>query len=352
MAVLWLNYNSMKILNNIVIPSLKSVLGLERGPYEQITVVIDGGSTDGSDLKLREYIKGSSNAFFVKSPSNEGYAGNMNFGYNYAVSQLGADYVVFLNNDFIVRPSSLRRMYEWLINNGYAGVQGLELAPNNTIGNAGMLHDEFAMVISICSGYTTSECDVSRPYKITFAIGSYMLYAVDAINEMPEKTPFITETFAGFDDNYLGLMMWNKGFTISYVPVEEGIHYGSATTRSIYGQEFKQMTTHQGMKTRIALWENMKCKHQTLFNIYRRRIYIMYKLSGKDYLRRSVKEGLELARIVRNKAGIIDLEKAVHIEFLKTYYVMRAFLPRTSSLITLDTHINYLNRYIKIPKLS
>lgn len=104
-VVLWLNYNSMKILNDIVIPSLKSILNLERGPYEQTILIIDGGSTDGSDLKLGELIKGGlNNAILIKSPRNEGgYAGNMNFGYKYAVGQLGADYVVFLNNDFIVR---------------------------------------------------------------------------------------------------------------------------------------------------------------------------------------------------------------------------------------------------------
>ncbi len=103
-VVLWLNYNSMKILNDIVIPSLKSILNLERGPYEQTILIIDGGSTDGSDLKLGELIKGG---LIMRSSLNHlemrGYAGNMNFGYKYAVGQLGADYVVFLNNDFIVR---------------------------------------------------------------------------------------------------------------------------------------------------------------------------------------------------------------------------------------------------------
>ena len=274
-VVLWLNYNSMKILNDIVIPSLKSVLNLERGPYEQKILIIDGGSTDGSDSKLSELIKGLNDVILIKSPKNEGYAGNMNFGYKYAVDQLGADYVAFLNNDFIVRSDSLRRMYEWLTKNGYAGVQGLELTPSNTIGNAGMFHDEFAMVMSICNGYAVKDCDVSRPYPITFAIGSYMLYSVDAISKMPDKMPFITETFAGFDDNYLGLMMWNKGFKVSYVPVEEGVHYGSATTKSIYKERFLQETTRQGMKTRIALWENMRCKLQTLFNIYKWKVYTL-----------------------------------------------------------------------------
>ncbi|WP_069808301.1 glycosyltransferase family 2 protein [Vulcanisaeta thermophila] len=81
--------------------------------------------------------------------------------------------------------------------------------------------------------YSISDCPLDEPYYITFPIGSYMLYSVDAINKMPDKLPFIPETFAGFDDNYLGLMMWNRGFRVAYVPVKEGIHYGSATTRHI-----------------------------------------------------------------------------------------------------------------------
>ncbi len=100
------------------------------------------------------------------------------------------------------------------------------------------------------------------------------------------------------------------------------------------------------MKARIALWENMRCRMQTLFNIYKWRIYTLYKLSG-NYLRRAVEDGLKLAEVVRNKAGIIDLEKAVHVEFPRTYYTARAFLPRTAMFMKQDTHIKYLNKYIR-----
>lgn len=102
------------------------------------------------------------------------------------------------------------------------------------------------------------------------------------------------------------------------------------------------------MKARIALWENMRCRMQTLFNIYKWRIYTLYKLSG-NYLRRAVEDGLKLAEVVRNKAGTIDLEKAVHVEFPRTYYITKAFLPRTLMLMKQDTHIGYLSRYIRDP---
>jgi GT2 family glycosyltransferase len=346
-VVLWLNYNSSKIWD-IVKESLHSVLNLERGNFNLTILIVDGGSTDGSLDLIRKYISGveaKNEVVIHKLSENRGYAGNMNGGYEYAVNNLGADYVVFLNNDFIVRSDSLRRLFEWLVKEGYVGVQGLELRPDGLIGNAGMFHDEFGQAISTCSGYKIDDCDLSKPYFITFPIGSYMLYSVDFIDELPGKLPFITETFVDFDDNYLGLMAWQKLQKVAFVPVIEGVHYGKLTrvTRSM-------RNSYLGIKSRTALWENMRCRYHTLFRLYKSRLYLMARLGLlSDSLRRGIFDGFKLAEIVREKAGVIDLERAVHVEFTRSYYLARALIPGYSSMTSHDTHIKYLKKYIKYP---
>jgi len=349
-VVLWLNYNSSKIWD-VVKGSLHSVLNLERGNFNLTILIIDGGSTDGSLDLIRKYIsevETKNEVVIHKLPENRGYAGNMNGGYEYAVNNLGADYVVFLNNDFIVRSDSLRRLFEWLVKEGYVGVQGLELRPDGLIiGNAGMFNDEFGQVISTCIGYKINDCDLSKPYFITFPIGSYMLYSVDFINELPGKLPFITETFTGFDDHYLGLMAWQKLQKVAFVPVIEGVHYGGLTTRSVHGI---RVGNYIGMRGRTALWENMRCRYHTLFRLYKSRLYLMARLGLlNDSLRRGIFDGFKLAEIVREKAGVIDLERAVHVEFPRSYYLARALIPGYSSMINRDMHIKYLRKYIKYP---
>jgi GT2 family glycosyltransferase len=346
-VVLWLNYNSSKIWD-VVKESLHSVLNLERSNFNLTILIIDGGSTDGSLDLIRKYIsevETKNEVVIHKLPENRGYAGNMNGGYEYAVNNLGADYVVFLNNDFIVRSDSLRRLFEWLVREGYVGVQGLELRPDGLIGNAGMFHDEFSQAISTCSGYKIDDCDLSKPYLITFPIGSYMLYSVDFINELPGKLPFITETFVDFDDNYLGLMAWQKLQKVAFVPVAEGVHYGKLT-RVTRGMR----NSYLGIKSRTALWENTRCRYHTLFRLYKSRLYLMARLGLlNDSLRRGIFDGFKLAEIVREKVGIIDLERAVHVEFRRSYYLARALIPGYSSLINHDTHIKHLRKYIKYP---
>lgn len=74
-------------------------------------VVLDNGSTDGSEIRLRELER--SDPFFriVRSPENLGFAG----GNNLALRDLaGIDYVALMNNDTTVAPDWLDRLVDSL----------------------------------------------------------------------------------------------------------------------------------------------------------------------------------------------------------------------------------------------
>ena len=355
-VALWLNYNSSKAWDDVK-ESLHSVLNLERGNFDLTILVIDGGSTDNSPELIRKYIAGTENknkAVIYRLAENKGYAGNMNSGYEYAVNNLGADYVVFLNNDIVLRADSLRKLFEWIKKGDYVGIQGLELRPDGSIGNAGAFHDEFGQVVPTCAGYFMNECEVDKSYFVTYPTGAYALYSVDFINELPGRQPFITETFMYFDDNYLGLMAWQKSQKVAYVPVIAGVHHSSLTIRSTYGRKAKDALLYVVTRSKIALWENMKCKHQKLFRLYRSKLYLMAKLGLlNENMRRGIFEGFKLAEVVREKVGTIDLENAVHLEFPTSYYLCRAAIPGFGtiyrSVVKHYTHIRHLKKYIRHP---
>jgi hypothetical protein len=58
---------------------------------------------------------------------------------------------------------------------------------------------------------------------------------------------------------------------------------------------------------------------------------------------------IKLAKIVREKAGIIDMEKATHVEFSRTFYLIRVAVPGFGSIAIHDSHIKYLSKYIRYP---
>jgi len=72
------------------------------------TVVVDNGSTDGSEDVIRSAFPSVN---FIQTGRNLGYAGGNNVGIKHALSH-GADYVWLLNNDTTVDPNALTALVE------------------------------------------------------------------------------------------------------------------------------------------------------------------------------------------------------------------------------------------------
>lgn len=101
-AVIVLNWNGWKD----TLECLSSLEKLDYPNYEM--VVVDNGSTDRSEDKIREAYPGVS---LIETGTNLGFAGGNNVGVSYAL-QHGADYVWLLNNDTVADESCLARMVE------------------------------------------------------------------------------------------------------------------------------------------------------------------------------------------------------------------------------------------------
>lgn len=95
-----LNYNGVKNLGYLFFRSVESALGIDYPSFD--TVAVDNGSTDGSPDDIERQF--GRDVILINLSKNYGYAGGNLLGLlRYASLKALPDYVVFVNNDFIIR---------------------------------------------------------------------------------------------------------------------------------------------------------------------------------------------------------------------------------------------------------
>ncbi len=232
-SVIWLNYNSMNFID-IALRSLESFLDLDFDGYE--VIIVDNASTDGSFERIKKFIEehkpSSVRVRIIRNDENLGYAGGMNVGWD--ARDPDSKYVAFANNDLIPTPQSLTKLIEYMDGDERVGaVSGLiYYGDGKTIYSAGGWVNEIWFFDGICGKFMANECPgINKEHYVTYPDGAYMVTKVDAVRKaMPNGKPFIDETFLYLDDALLGLILWNKGCKIKYIPVTTGIHYAGKTT--------------------------------------------------------------------------------------------------------------------------
>lgn len=325
-SLIWLNYNSSGFID-IALRSIESALRLDFDDYE--VVIVDNASKDGSFERIRKFVEerkpGNVRVKFVRSDANRGYAGGMNLGWEAKDSE--AKYVAFLNNDLILQPNSLRELVDYMEGDEkLVAANGLIYHGNSeriyTAGGYGTDHWIFG---DICRGIFEYECPgVNKSHYVTFASGAYMITNSEIVRKVsPEGKPFIDETFLYLDDVLLGLILWNKGYRVAYVPVPSGYHYGSLSTRHV--------VNYYSRRARTALIRLLNTRFSWIKEIYLIRLSIGYKLldllskNGKAY--KAYQDGIYLAQILRNKLGfILNLHKAPYVRVSYLNFTLLDFM--------------------------
>ena len=310
-SVVWLNYNSMRFVD-IALRSLESFLNLDFNNYELI--VIDNASTDGSFEVIKKYVnehKGNVKVKVIRNDRNLGYAGGMNVGWD--ARDPDSRYVAFANNDLIAAPESLAKLIESAEGEErVAAVSGLIYYPDGkTIYSTGGCVDELWSAGNICNESTVNDCpEAYKEHYVTYPDGSYMVVKVNIIkNIMPNGKPFIDETFLYLDDNLLGLILWNKGYQVKYIPINAGIHYEGKTTSGFYKNFYltRSLTAlSYVVKTRysntiIGLAHNLKRYASILKEIDRAKYWGF--IDGKRF-----------GKLLLTRIGVLDLYCAPYIE--------------------------------------
>jgi GT2 family glycosyltransferase len=226
-SIIWVNYNSSKILN-IVKMSLLSIKKLNYKNYELI--IVDNASTDGSFEQIKSYLNNIGlKAKIIRTKRNLGFTGGNNIGY--LMRNPKSKYIVLLNTDAIAYPDSLTKMVQAMESDPKCGaLQGIILwLGKDSIYSAGVGIDEFMFANVIFKNIKHKS--IHNDYYISYSDGCYSIYRVEALEKLG-KVPFIWSMFAYFDDNILGVKLWNMRYTVKCIPHITAKHLWRGTFRT------------------------------------------------------------------------------------------------------------------------
>jgi len=147
-----------------------------------------------------------------------------------------------------------------------------------------------------------SECPgINKPHYVTYASGEYMVVKTEVIKRVcPDGKPFIDETFLYLDDNLLGLILWNRGYKVAYIPVKSGIHHASLTTgltRHVSGLYYSYRASTIGINV-------IKTKLTYIKQLYIARRLVGYRLLSLINRRRREEDSMILKAV---RAGLRTL---------------------------------------------
>ena len=285
-SILWVNYNSMPIID-VVLHSLSAVNELDYPNLE--LVVIDNGSTDGSFNVIRSFLKKMKVRVKVwRLNSNLGFAGGNNVAYRLADDD--SSYIVLLNNDAAPYPHSLREIIECLDSMPEVGAaQGIIYKMNRCeVETAGNFLNELLTSYSL-------KRNPGKSIPITYPTGCYAVIKRSALKRIGlVNRLFIGESFAYFDDNYLGMKLWNHGYKVISLPIKAGVHYGSASFK-----RYSLFRSYNIAKAWIARIFATNTKWKSFAILYYFKKFMMRRSRiEKMILLKAYIDGLKLARKV------------------------------------------------------
>ncbi|QOJ79269.1 glycosyltransferase family 2 protein [Infirmifilum lucidum] len=249
-SIIWVNHNSYRFIN-LTLESLEGALNIDYSPVELI--VIDNGSTDGSFEYLKNYIElrkpSDMKVKIIRLNKNIGFTAAVNIGY--ASRSKDAKYVVLLNNDAVPYPESLATLIEVMEQNpGLGAVQGIIVSQSNPeiIDTAGGFLSELLTSHMAYRGMPRQT--VKKGFYITYADGSYAVYSIDALKKSlkNDKKIFYDFAYGYFDDDFIGLKLWNRGFKIASLPIVAAKHHRGSTFGKV-----KPLQIYLGFRGLIAL---------------------------------------------------------------------------------------------------
>lgn len=116
-SIIILNNNSLAMTKE----QLEDVGSLNVGNMNIECVVVDNGSTDGTESAIKNYKLPNMAYKFLQSGQNLGFAGGNNIGIEYAIKNK-ADYIILMNNDLILSKDVVVQMVNYMQQNNDVGL--------------------------------------------------------------------------------------------------------------------------------------------------------------------------------------------------------------------------------------
>jgi GT2 family glycosyltransferase len=317
-TIIWINHNSRKIIET-VIKAIEALTKLNFTNYE--IIIVENGSTDGSDKIIEEYLKGldrelSSRIKYIKLEKNYGFTGAIYYAYK--ARDFRAKYCMLVNTDMIIEPEAIKQAINFLELNKHVGaVQGIILrltSEYDEIDSAGMMIDEFLNRIKLFRGQEISDVleKIDKPQYVSFVEGTGPIYRIEAVEKCHQRNDilYIPQAFIWYlEDMYLGLLMWSKGYASVLLPIIFGKHY-----REYSIKRMKKELLYVQLRNDVAI--NLLCRNRTYpFRVLRIFLTLLKcMVSGKKDKVRAILSGINLFLKIKSSFGSINLDNAPQIK--------------------------------------
>lgn len=208
-------------------------------------VIVDNASNDGTIEYLEEYCAQQSNVILIKNPTNRGFAPANNQG----VAASSSEFIVFLNNDTIVTPGWLNRLYSHLVRNPSAGMVG---PVTNAIGNEAKVDVDYTDLkdINQFASRRAKEFDGK-----SFEISVLALFCSMISRQLYERIGGLDERYqiGMFEDDDLALKLKQVG--LSCLCAEDVfIHHFHGTSFKTLSNEENQRIFHENRRKFEDKW--------------------------------------------------------------------------------------------------
>jgi len=220
---------------DLIIDCLKSIQA-DASLKDKETIVVDNGSTDGSQKAIKELQKGVPRLTLIENKENLGFARANNQG----IKKAKGEYILLLNSDTIVKKGSLAKLLAFAQKKKDAGVVGPKLLNIDeslqfscfrfpTIGNA--IREYWLGEKGLFEKYAPKGRKAST---VDAVVGAAFLITPKAL----KRVGLLDERyFAYFEDIDYCRRVWKKGLKVYYYPGAEIVHYHGATFKKMAKQE-------------------------------------------------------------------------------------------------------------------
>lgn len=282
------NYNGITFLE----ACLRSVME-QKGVSMEI-IVVDNGSSDGSQEFLREHFP---ECRLICLDQNYGFCRAVNEG----IERAKSPYVILLNNDTEVLPDFAAKLLEAIREDERrfsCAARMLQYQDRELLDNAGDFYCAFGWGIARGKGKPASEYAVGQ--RIFSSCAGAAVYRRDLVKKLGG---FDEAHFAYLEDMDICYRANIHGYYQWYVPKAEVYHVGSATSGSRYNH-FK--VVHSAGNNVYLIYKNMPFL-QLLLNaplllagFLIKYLFFVKKGFGKDY-REGLRRGVQLCKDNRDR---------------------------------------------------
>jgi len=281
-TVILINYNGAAI-GDVIARSVQAVNNQTYTDWE--VVLVDDGSTDGSDVLLQSLADGE-RVFFTRTDQHRGVGAARNAG----ITLARGEYLAFLDNDAIPEPDWLAEIVKKMDEHpGYGACASRVMFFDrpDTINSLGSVLNELAHGTGV--GMHELKSFYRPTGEIMYATGNGMVLrrsALDVIGGFDEGFRFY-----GHDDSDIGIRLRNAGYAIVQQPSAVVLHLHSTSKRQPGMPFWDQRNRIRFVLKHYAWWEVLwfTCHDLPLhLRLHNLAIYIKVWLSAlSEYARQS-----------------------------------------------------------------